>query len=596
MSLSLQHGDSEDQGPPDSLQDYPQTSLGKFTGLRPLHRPKRAKYDAASLPEPDTASFVQREAELQSIEKRFGDALSRKRPSKKANSRFREEFKNPSFGQGERSSFISKLYLAVPRRLKTSSKSQELPKNDDDELRSTDTQSNRYEAPELSQVQAPKKININVAFSPNPEDLLLASKPKLDETATDLWQRAIRLEAEERQGSSNRLSAPKLEHKRSISSGRSMRSRNNQLKDKHTVGRSQLVDVSDPGSSCLIPGLDELSPCDPNSHSKWLIQHWVSQMLPETLEQCSETTEQDRMSGKNKLTIPPKSWARYPSHTRDERTKSATLKDNVVPKDFAIKRILPDGTIFWATDKDPKDSPIPDSMPRSLSMKLSGVLREKLSKLRLDRRIKEEYNYPLHGRRGSAVTGGYLEYPELEILPTESGYRDLRALEHEIENMKSKIRQDGSGEQINHRKSIKSLGSRFSALMHEVMEGRHEHDHTPTSEERPYLPETPSSQPHSRLHDSVVLSDVFVTPQSRLSLCDPSSQEKISLDLESSKSEGLICPRASKPEVDLADDRPKSSSWIGEALTELPTISQLDDFRRELENVLQKKSNSSSSH
>lgn len=558
-----------------------------------FRRPKKLGSEPASISLPDTASFLQREAELQTIERRFGDVLSRKKSSKQTTSRFREDLERPSLRRGDSSSFVTKLYLSVPRMMRTGPKSQGSDKDDRSViLRGSAHEVSYNEFGHVPDEGSKHQENTDHAFNIPTQHSLLDSKPKLGESATDLWQRAIRLEAEERQGSSKRLSISNLEHKRSISFGRSMNTKNEQSKGKHTWNESLSTGDSNQGVS---PHMDELSPSDPDSHSKWLIQHWVTRMQPEKLNSHSHALGPSASNNKTRPIIPPKSWARYPSHTRDERTQSATLKDNVQPKDFAIKQISPDGQVFWATDQDTNEPILPESLPRSLSMKFGRVVKQKLSKLRLQKHIiREEYTNPLYGRRGSAHAGGYLEYPELEILPTESGYRDLTALEHEIENMKGTLRQNGSGEHVHHRKSIKSLGSRISALMHEVMEGNHDHDNHPTAEERPSLPETPLSRAQSNLGDSIVLTDVFVTPQSRLSLRDHPSQDKTASDLESTKSDDLACMRSSRLEVSLADERPRSSSWVGKSLTELPTISQLDDFRRELENVLEKRSSDSS--
>ncbi|KAL7798244.1 hypothetical protein V8C37DRAFT_407860 [Trichoderma ceciliae] len=84
--------------------------------------PAQAYVGATSLACSDTASFHQREAKTQTIGKRFGDALSRKKPSLNFGSRFKEEFHTSSIGSGRRS-FMAKINLSVPRRSKYSSNS-----------------------------------------------------------------------------------------------------------------------------------------------------------------------------------------------------------------------------------------------------------------------------------------------------------------------------------------------------------------------------------------------------------------------------------------------------------------------------------------
>ncbi|KAK4083035.1 uncharacterized protein Triagg1_1925 [Trichoderma aggressivum f. europaeum] len=78
--------------------------------------------DAPPLAYSGTARFRQREAKMQTIGTRLGDALSRKKPSLNFGSRFKEDFLTSSTGSGRRS-FMTKMNLSVPRRSKYSSNS-----------------------------------------------------------------------------------------------------------------------------------------------------------------------------------------------------------------------------------------------------------------------------------------------------------------------------------------------------------------------------------------------------------------------------------------------------------------------------------------
>ncbi|RSL80686.1 hypothetical protein CEP51_006406 [Fusarium floridanum] len=80
--------------------------------------PTQAVPDTASRSQSECASFLQREAELGTIERRFGDLLARRKSKSQYISRFREEFNEPSLGQPVRKSFMSKIHLTVPIRFK----------------------------------------------------------------------------------------------------------------------------------------------------------------------------------------------------------------------------------------------------------------------------------------------------------------------------------------------------------------------------------------------------------------------------------------------------------------------------------------------
>lgn len=70
-----------------------------------------------------STSFRKREAELETIDRRFGAAIARKRPRARVQSRFREEFDSPTSIQSRRGTFIAKVQRSLERRSKTRSRS-----------------------------------------------------------------------------------------------------------------------------------------------------------------------------------------------------------------------------------------------------------------------------------------------------------------------------------------------------------------------------------------------------------------------------------------------------------------------------------------
>lgn len=111
--------------------------------------------------------------------------------------------------------------------------------------------------------------------------------------------------------------------------------------------------------------------------------------------------------------MPPESWARFPSHTREERTASAGLPDHVSPKDFAIKN-MKDGVIEWMTsDRKHHEK----EQHHSLPIRVSRQIRATLYKLRTMK--STAMSDAIRGRKSSVSVGGKLEFPELEILAGE---------------------------------------------------------------------------------------------------------------------------------------------------------------------------------
>lgn len=135
--------------------------------------------------------------------------------------------------------------------------------------------------------------------------------------------------------------------------------------------------------------------------------------------------------------MPPASWAKFPSFNRDERNAAAGVDDMVKPRDFAVKEISTSGNITWATDRMEDGPPCQKGIARTFSDKFSHTFKSRLSKLIPGRSWTPSRDRSIFGERRSSIQiAGDLEYPELEILPTAGGYRELQALESEIHEMK----------------------------------------------------------------------------------------------------------------------------------------------------------------
>ncbi|KAF9874508.1 hypothetical protein CkaCkLH20_08071 [Colletotrichum karsti] len=123
---------------------------------------------------------------------------------------------------------------------------------------------------------------------------------------------------------------------------------------------------------------------------------------------------------------PPASWAKWASHTRAERTAAAGSADDVKQKDFATVTASKDKQI-WVTDKDSAELDAEVNQgTQSISKKLGKAMKTGLNKMVASKSKNKQ--------------SAQLEYPELEILPTKDGYKDLKALEESIAAMKSSQR------------------------------------------------------------------------------------------------------------------------------------------------------------
>ncbi|KAG7124753.1 hypothetical protein HYQ44_001938 [Verticillium longisporum] len=135
---------------------------------------------------------------------------------------------------------------------------------------------------------------------------------------------------------------------------------------------------------------------------------------------------------------PPEAWSRWPSQTRKERTAAAGYSDGMKSRDFAIVASTGDGRIEWITDKDPAAIMTDLQLgSRSFSGKFGKAVKTGLEKLLPPKSGPlDEAGRSLSGH--VAFAGKRLEYPELEILPTEGGYKELKALEQGIGIVKNR--------------------------------------------------------------------------------------------------------------------------------------------------------------
>lgn len=170
---------------------------------------------------------------------------------------------------------------------------------------------------------------------------------------------------------------------------------------------------------------------------------------------------------KNSVT-PPASWARFPSQTRNERNAAASELDSVKPRDFAVREVSTLGSIIWTTDKGDDGAPSQKAVVRSVSDKFTQSIKSRWSKLNPKRVVTNLKDRSIQGaRRSSIQASGDLEYPELELLPTAGGYKDLLALEREINEMKGSPdqRRQPSSDNSGQRRSL--VGKMTGVLQHD---------------------------------------------------------------------------------------------------------------------------------
>ncbi|KAH6702317.1 hypothetical protein EV126DRAFT_224261 [Verticillium dahliae] len=395
----------------------------------------------SSLAVSETSSYRHQEAELKTIEKRFGDVLSKRGRPPLKHSKFREEFEEtgPPVAITRSSFLLQKLHIPVLKRAKSSSK--------------TDVQATpRSEAPaetlvvglNRGSVRSPNQpLHSHEGTSTRTSTPHMYSTPTLEESTTDLWQRAVQLERESRKGAV-RAAAVKKDRKK-LASNSSVHLKVGRWRG---VQRSKSLESTN-ASDANVPNPQHSSAGDdPDRQKQPASPSCLGTKLPGRVMHDEQKRYQphheseDRgervLQNPNIGIPPPEAWSRWPSQTRKERTAAAGYSDGMKSRDFAIVASTGDGRIEWITDKDPAALMTDLQLgSRSFSGKFGKAVKTGLEKLLPPKSGPlDEAGRSLSGH--VAFAGKRLEYPELEILPTEGGYKELKALEQGIDIVKNR--------------------------------------------------------------------------------------------------------------------------------------------------------------
>lgn len=399
----------------------------------------------------ETSSFHRREAELRAVEERFRNSHLRMEPLVPVESKFKEIFDHDGDPTASnRNSLLGKLHLNVPKRVKPVA-IEGLDGSGSDHIASMREPSDKP-APQLhGHLKVPVAIygpsqarSSGTSFrSSRKSDETrrlrgFSSSREGDETA-QMWKRALRAETESRSPrgstSSNIPVAPTPP--RAFSDFKQVPT-TPQPSANESLGASP-PGVHSPTCERRSSQGNEATFQETLMRSNMILREWAHQ-LDNQEEEARERLRHDA-STKSQTTqvskIPPKAWARFPSHSRDERNAAAGEADMVRSKDFAIEGISAAGDISWATDKIHGGLPPQQGIGRSFSDKFAQSFKARLGRFIPGRSATPSRDKSMQGgRRSSIQTGGDLEYPELELLPTANRYKELRALEREIDEMK----------------------------------------------------------------------------------------------------------------------------------------------------------------
>ncbi|PNY24160.1 Uncharacterized protein TCAP_05908 [Tolypocladium capitatum] len=326
LSILRDFGHSEGQSSYATAEDDTSNAEKQYGTPASLKRLSQIGFDNKSVTHSETTSFQQREAELRTIEKRFGEVLSRKKDGTPVHSRFKEEFTTVSTHAPIRTSFVTKLQSSISRLSRAGSHS----------LGSID---NKHSA---SAEAGLRRLPDYERGGPNDA----ASHSKLGEM-----------------GNASTKQSP------SLSGAKGM-------------GGSRQTSLSSPDAA-----QESSAETEARDRSGQLSQRWTGNKRQDTSDGQAEATA---ACAKNTLVqvTPPESWAKYPSHNREGRIRRANCDDIVDTQDFALKDLSSiekkgQGTDIGDAINVPHSGqvcrPLPKRLEKAVRFGLSRLLPSKIS-------------------------------------------------------------------------------------------------------------------------------------------------------------------------------------------------------------------------
>ncbi|KAK0634946.1 hypothetical protein B0T17DRAFT_502542 [Bombardia bombarda] len=409
--------------------------------------------------------------------------------------KFRKEvYPTPISFEPPKSSLLSKLHLTIPRRVKLAAKNFDgscsdeqrvMPGNDP----STDTQ-------EQSHSRASNKIRRS-RYSPN-----LIQLSDCDNNTAELWQRAVREEARRR----TRADPTSDVHHRTLSFPDDKLQKNKRADEGSSLRHYQ----SSPGTH---------SPA--RSHTK------STGPVADDMERSELSIE--RKAEARRLTQTPESWTRFPSYNRAERNRPTRHVDQVASKDF-VSQSRPEQDISGCYTEEASgfSQQTLKNSPRSISGRFGRAVKSGLSRL-IPSRGSAAGGSPKSpkDRQQSEDRGrANLEYPELELVPMGGAYKEVKALEQEIQNIKS-------SPQIQCPVPLRDMASNshrvtLSAKMTTLLntDGASENDHDIDDVEPMWThiePTTPANATKHGKESTTTTAEMYTTPQSAMSVSNDNS-------------------------------------------------------------------------
>ncbi|KAK3371533.1 hypothetical protein B0T24DRAFT_323648 [Lasiosphaeria ovina] len=443
----------ENENPPNKPQRHHRA--GSSQGTSNSHRQASYTQDELGCPSPssEVSSKARNENRAETIDKAIGHfRLGHGAPAMIA-SRFRKESNtapSPLSLEPAKPSLLARLHLTMPRKAKlvqrTFDGSTSAP--EEQPTLSSPLPTNSL----VAETQSRSHRRDSETGRPSPLSPSPSGSSDCEDSTAELWQRAIREEAQAR-GCNVADRRSDSHHRRLSFPGNSRQSQGDATSAlKHYSSsptsyknlHSSLRAHGDSPAKRAEPPSAHGNKYHPTSVS-WSIQTPKSSLSMHQRKGSNTDTAHIQSprtseSGGSRLSGIPESWARFPSHSRAERNGPAGYVDQVAPTDYMTMAEAPGDNSPGSRTGQPA-SPAHESSKlhtQSLTGRFGRAVKSGIIKLISGRASpsRESPKDPKSRQRSGNLSRTNLEYPELELLPMEGGYQEIKALEHEIQHMK----------------------------------------------------------------------------------------------------------------------------------------------------------------
>jgi hypothetical protein len=422
------------------------------------------------------------------------------------------------------------------------------------------------------------------------------------ESATDLWQRAVTLEADRREALRRNNGRPRKNHELPSDGHRLTRAVGGSEK-RIPISPHNTTALKAPRTSDSIrlqlrryqPNLKHDGDGTPRSSletSNRIFKEWQHQIKSEEsgVDRCPSFTTHIYAAPKSRMI--PASWAKWPSHNRLERSGPANQKDAVTQMDFGLPGATPQGSMKWPTDQDRANTSGDREnkmAPRaSLSTKFGRAFRGSITKM-MARKDSPSSNLDssTEGNVKPQGSDGYLDYPELELLPMKGGRQELQNLKPQVGHIKHDSISTVARQRCPSHPSAKTpMGLRIAKDVHDIQHSTE----FPNLSIKDFLttsgPNTPALVRSRSLRDTSDATQHFCTPMTHVSYDD--CVPKYMLDGNNSvKSDSTVMVKRSKSSVEHKKaGMVGSNTWSGRVRPQSLVLKRAEGFDSDLEKML----------